>query len=208
MRQVQRSPGFLGGRLLVNSGYVFWTMTAWQDEAAMNAYRTGGAHRKAMPKLLNWCDEAAVVHWTQDSPEIPEWQQAQQHMSEKGQALEGKSSVRGASVAANSRAATEPHRANPETRALAVPSNAEEPLRKIVTQVATPIIKARAGHATAQPFGKAIHEDLCRGAAFRGRVPTVVLYFSRLSASLFFIVGPRRRPRAILPLAPPAISRA
>jgi len=84
VRQVRRSPGFLGGSLVVHSGYVFWTMTAWQDEPAMNAYRTGGAHREAMPKLLNRCDEAAVVHWTQDSPEIPEWRQAQQHMSEKG----------------------------------------------------------------------------------------------------------------------------
>jgi len=84
VRQVQRGPGFLGGRLLVNSGYVFWTMTAWQNEEAMNAYRTSGAHRQAMPKLLNWCDEAAVVHWAQESAEIPEWQQAQQHMSETG----------------------------------------------------------------------------------------------------------------------------
>ncbi len=84
MRQVQRSPGFLGGRLLVNSGYVFWTITAWQDESAMNAYRTRGAHRRAMPKLLNWCDEAAVVHWNQESPEIPDWQEAQQHMAERG----------------------------------------------------------------------------------------------------------------------------
>jgi len=25
-----------------------------------------------------------VVHWTEQSPEIPSWQQAQQHMSEKG----------------------------------------------------------------------------------------------------------------------------
>jgi len=63
MRQVGRSSGFLGGRLLVNAKNVFWTMTAWKDEAAMNAYRTGGAHRTAMPKLLDWCDEAAVVHW-------------------------------------------------------------------------------------------------------------------------------------------------
>ena len=84
VRQVQRSSGFLGGRLLVNAPFVFWTMTVWQDEPAMNAYRTGGAHRRAMPKLLNWCDEAAVVHWTQESPEIPAWQQAQQHMAEKG----------------------------------------------------------------------------------------------------------------------------
>jgi heme-degrading monooxygenase HmoA len=84
VRQVQRSSGFLGGRLLVNLPYVFWTMTVWLDEAAMNAFRTGGAHRKAMPKLLHWCDEAAVVHWTEGSPEIPAWQQAQQHMAENG----------------------------------------------------------------------------------------------------------------------------
>ena len=71
VRQVQRINGFLGGRLLVNPGYVFWTLTAWQGEADMNAYRTGGAHRRAMPKLLDWCNEAAVVHWTEDSPEIP-----------------------------------------------------------------------------------------------------------------------------------------
>jgi heme-degrading monooxygenase HmoA len=84
VRQVQRSSGFLGGRLLVNAPYVFWTMTVWREEAAMNAFRTGGAHRRAMPKLLNWCDEAAVVHWTQESEEIPAWQQAQQQMAEKG----------------------------------------------------------------------------------------------------------------------------
>ena len=46
-RQAERSPGFLGGRLLVNTKYVFWTMTAWEDEFAMNAYRTGGAHRRS-----------------------------------------------------------------------------------------------------------------------------------------------------------------
>jgi hypothetical protein len=84
VRQVERSPGFLGGRLLVNAKKVFWTMTAWTDQAAMNAYRTGGAHRQAMPKLLNWCNEAAVVHWTQESSEIPVWDEAQQHMAKEG----------------------------------------------------------------------------------------------------------------------------
>ena len=83
-RQVERSSGFLGGRLLVNAKNVFWTMTAWKDQAAMNAYRTGGAHRRAMPKLLNWCNEAAVVHWTQESSEIPFWHEVQQHMTKDG----------------------------------------------------------------------------------------------------------------------------
>jgi hypothetical protein len=84
MRQAERSSDFLGGRLLVNAKNVFWTMTAWKDQAAMNAYRTGGAHRRAMPKLLNWCNEAAVVHWTQESLEIPSWREAYQRMAEEG----------------------------------------------------------------------------------------------------------------------------
>jgi hypothetical protein len=84
IRQAERSTGFLGGSLLVNSSYVFWTMTVWEDESSMNAFRTGGAHRRAMPKLLHWCNEAAVVHWSQESAETPTWQQAQQHMAEKG----------------------------------------------------------------------------------------------------------------------------
>ena len=37
----------------------------------MNEYRGAGAHMEAMPKLLTWCDEAAIAHWTQDNPEVP-----------------------------------------------------------------------------------------------------------------------------------------
>jgi hypothetical protein len=84
IRQAERSSGFLGGKLLVNAKKVFWTITAWKDEASMNAYRTGGAHRRAMPKLLNWCNEAAVVHWSQESLEIPSWQEVHQRMVEEG----------------------------------------------------------------------------------------------------------------------------
>jgi hypothetical protein len=84
VRQVGCSSGFLGGRLLVNAKNVFWTMTAWKDEAAMNAYRTGGAHRRSMPKLLNWCDEAAVVHWNQENLELPSWEEAHQRMVREG----------------------------------------------------------------------------------------------------------------------------
>jgi hypothetical protein len=83
-RQAEHSSGFLGGRLLRNAKNAFWTLTAWKDETAMNAYRTGGAHRGVMPKLLIWCDEAAVVHWNQESSEIPSWQEAHQHMLKEG----------------------------------------------------------------------------------------------------------------------------
>ena len=83
-RQAERSSGFLGGRLLRNEKNAFWTITAWKDKTAMDAYRTGGAHRRVMPKLLNWCDEAAVVHWNQESSELPSWQEAYRLMVKEG----------------------------------------------------------------------------------------------------------------------------
>jgi hypothetical protein len=50
----------------------------------MNAFRTSGAHRAAMPKLLDWCDEASVVHWNQEAAALPTWLDAHGRMVEKG----------------------------------------------------------------------------------------------------------------------------
>jgi hypothetical protein len=82
--QARRSNGFLDGKLVRMSRNVFWTVTAWETEAAMNAYRIAGAHLLAMPKLLRWCDEAAVAHWSQDSAELPSWQEAHRRMVTEG----------------------------------------------------------------------------------------------------------------------------
>jgi hypothetical protein len=59
-------------------------LTVWQDESAMNAFRITQPHRDAMPKLLEWCDEAAVVHWNQQSAEVPGWETAERRMAESG----------------------------------------------------------------------------------------------------------------------------
>lgn len=83
-RQVTRASGFLGGRLLRDPGNTFWTLTAWKDEAAMRAYRGSGAHMKAMPRLLNWCDEASIAHWEQETAELPEWSEAHRRMVREG----------------------------------------------------------------------------------------------------------------------------
>lgn len=82
--QCKRAPGFLGGSLLPDRKLTFWTMTLWRDQAAMRAYMVGGSHLKAMPKLLEWCDEASVVHWTQDDPALPSWEEADQRMRTRG----------------------------------------------------------------------------------------------------------------------------
>ncbi len=81
---MQRAPGFIGGRLFRESNNAFWTATVWEDEPAMKAYRSSGAHLKAMPKLLEWCDEASIGHWEQESSELPSWAKAHQKMVAEG----------------------------------------------------------------------------------------------------------------------------
>jgi hypothetical protein len=35
-------------------------------------------------ELLEWCDEAAVAHWNQESAELPDWKTAERRMAESG----------------------------------------------------------------------------------------------------------------------------
>lgn len=70
-RQLKRSTGFLIGTVATAPGLAFWTATAWADEASMRAFRDTDWHKRAMPKLLHWCDEASVARWTQDPTTLP-----------------------------------------------------------------------------------------------------------------------------------------
>ncbi len=63
---------------------VFWTLTVWEDEASMRNYMRSGAHRQAMPKLAEWCDEASTVHWHQEDVEPPSWDEAIRRMLAEG----------------------------------------------------------------------------------------------------------------------------
>jgi len=65
-------PGYIDGRELIDKGLVFWTVTAWQAEKAMKEFRNGEAHPLAMQKLPGWCNEAAYVHWVQDTATLPD----------------------------------------------------------------------------------------------------------------------------------------
>ncbi|ODP38677.1 DUF3291 domain-containing protein [Sphingomonas turrisvirgatae] len=85
-RQVCRADGFLDGALLADRKHTYWTMTLWRDAAAMRAYMTSGAHLKAMPKLLHWCDEASIVHWETPDARLPDWQEADTRMRKQGRA--------------------------------------------------------------------------------------------------------------------------
>jgi heme-degrading monooxygenase HmoA len=79
-RQVVRVPGFLGGRLLIDAGRTFWTLTVWESEGAMKAFRGSDPHAKVMPRLVEWCDEASYAHWILNGASIPSWPEAYEHL--------------------------------------------------------------------------------------------------------------------------------
>jgi len=74
IKQARNSPGFQRGFTLLDRKRVFWTLTGWDAEASMRAYRGSGAHKAVMPKLAGWCDEAAVTHYVGD--DLPTWTDA------------------------------------------------------------------------------------------------------------------------------------
>lgn len=82
--QAKSAKGNLSVTVLKEARLTFWTRTLWTSEQAMKAYMVSGAHGKVMRKLLDWCDEAAVVHWTQESSEPPSWEEAHRRLHESG----------------------------------------------------------------------------------------------------------------------------
>ena len=85
-RQVSKAPGFQVGALLPDRKWVFWTMTVWDSQESMRAYMLSGAHKQAMPHLLDWCDEASVAHWAHTDGTLPTWNEADRRMRESGRA--------------------------------------------------------------------------------------------------------------------------
>jgi hypothetical protein len=83
-RQAGRAEGNLGAKLLRERRNTFWTATVWTGETAMKKFMTSGAHGKAMRKLMDWCDEAAVVHWNQESAVLPNWLEAHRRLLADG----------------------------------------------------------------------------------------------------------------------------
>lgn len=96
VRQAKRADGFVEGqlarggdpslfrRLVPGKDATFWTLTVWEDEESMLAFRNSDPHGLIMPKLLDWCDEASFVHWEQESAELPDTDVARQTMFERG----------------------------------------------------------------------------------------------------------------------------
>ncbi len=85
VRQIVKSPGFREGKLLVDAHLTLWTITSWDSEGQMRAYRDDGAHRAVMPKLAAWCDEASVAKFA-DQADLPTWEEAHAQIVSNGRA--------------------------------------------------------------------------------------------------------------------------
>lgn len=86
VQQLTRSSGFRKGKLLIDKHRTFWTVTMWSDQASVRQFRDAASHRIAMPKLLNWCDEASLAHWEQSGDTLPDWPDAWTRLLRHGRA--------------------------------------------------------------------------------------------------------------------------
>jgi hypothetical protein len=82
--QAARSDGNLAMNLLRERRNTFWTCTSWESEGAMKAFMHAKPHGPTMRRLLEWCDEAALVHWTQEGTELPSWEDAHRRIQKDG----------------------------------------------------------------------------------------------------------------------------
>ena len=83
-RQAKTAAGNLDVALLHDSGKVYWTWTVWTNAEAMKAFMLAGPHRHAMRKLLDWCDEAALVEWLQETDVRLDWKEAHLRLQREG----------------------------------------------------------------------------------------------------------------------------
>jgi hypothetical protein len=82
--QAKSEIGCLAVAVLRDTGNAFWTQTVWENEDAMRSFMLSGVHQRGMHRLREWCDEASVVHWHQESPQPPSWDEAHQYMQRDG----------------------------------------------------------------------------------------------------------------------------
>jgi quinol monooxygenase YgiN len=86
VEQISHAEGCLGAAFLEDANLTFWNATVWQDETAMRAFRNSGPHANALPQLAELCDEATMLRWEQDSPELPSWSEAHARLKPEGRA--------------------------------------------------------------------------------------------------------------------------
>lgn len=89
-KQARAADGNLHSELRRDHHGAYWTVTVWSDEESMRQFMMSGSHRQVMPRALEWFEEAAVVHWLQDTPAVPSPQEAHARLQQEGRATKVK----------------------------------------------------------------------------------------------------------------------
>jgi heme-degrading monooxygenase HmoA len=84
VKMIKKLDGFIGGKELIDKSLTFWTITVWESEKAMKAFRNNEPHKYAMRRLPDWCDEGSYMHWLQEDLAIPSWVELHQKMVTEG----------------------------------------------------------------------------------------------------------------------------
>jgi quinol monooxygenase YgiN len=85
LEQAMKSEGNLGADALAEAHDAWWSVTAWDDRAHMEAYVNTDPHLSTEALLDHLCDEATFVDWEQASPELPDWQTSWRRLVADGQ---------------------------------------------------------------------------------------------------------------------------
>ena len=76
--------GISGSRCCRTAGTRSGRARAGNLRESMKAFMHAAPHGPAMRRLLEWCDEASLVHWPQDDPELPDWAEAHRRLESEG----------------------------------------------------------------------------------------------------------------------------
>lgn len=82
--QARSAEGNLAVKLLKDAHNTWWTSTSWDSEGSMRKFMLAQPHGAAMRRLLEWCSEAALVHWNQPDATLPGWIEAHRRMQSEG----------------------------------------------------------------------------------------------------------------------------
>jgi hypothetical protein len=83
-RQAKKTEGNIAVSLLRDADNTFWTRTVWTNQSALKAFMLSGPHGRVMRRLMEWCDEAALVRWEQESDQAPDWHEAHGRLQQDG----------------------------------------------------------------------------------------------------------------------------
>ncbi|MER5602203.1 DUF3291 domain-containing protein [Streptomyces sp. NPDC002265] len=85
LRQARRSPGLIGTSLRAEPlRRTFWTLSAWRDQEALNAFDRTGPHARSVRRLRPGTRSSVFVFWSTERDRLPvTWDEARRRLDEQ-----------------------------------------------------------------------------------------------------------------------------